>query len=158
MAATSATIAMRAAAVAALGAIGLLAACGGEGDEDGTGSGSPTAASTLEVTLDADGPEGELPLREELVCEEGEGGDACALAADLSPAQLEPVPPDTPCTKIYGGPQVATISGVLRGERVDARLTRAGGCEIERFDHVAPLLAELFGDEALMLRPSSTRG
>ena len=38
------------------------------------------------------------------------------------------------------------LAGTIDGEPVDARLTRANGCEIERFDRFAKLLMQLFPD------------
>jgi len=71
-------------------------------------------------------------------------GRACELVESLSPADLDPVPPDMACTQIYGGPDTLEITGTLEGEPVDAVLTRENGCEIARFDAWAPLLRELF--------------
>jgi Subtilisin inhibitor-like len=49
---------------------------------------------------------------------------------------LAPVSPDTACTEIYGGDQVATLSGA----EVNASFSRANGCEIARWDALAPVL------------------
>ncbi|MDQ3759159.1 MAG: hypothetical protein M3331_04360, partial [Actinomycetota bacterium] len=49
-------------------------------------------------------------------------------------------------TEIFGGPDVATVEGEIDGEDVDVELTRANGCEIERFDAAIPLLQALFQD------------
>jgi hypothetical protein len=38
------------------------------------------------------------------------------------------------CTEIYGGPQVAEVRGTFKGRRIQARFTRANGCEIDRWD------------------------
>lgn len=48
-----------------------------------------------------------------------------------------PVPKNTACTQIYGGPQIATVTGTFRGEPVAAEFSRTNGCEIERWDRVA---------------------
>jgi len=69
---------------------------------------------------------------------------ACELIESLSPADLYPVPPDVACTEIYGGPDTLEVTGTLRGQPVDAVLTRENGCEIARFDAWMPLLRELF--------------
>ena len=64
---------------------------------------------------------------------------ACAaLAAD--PQALEPVPPDAVCTMIFGGPEQATVVGILDGEEVDAAFERSNGCELDRWDRMAVLL------------------
>jgi hypothetical protein len=69
---------------------------------------------------------------------------ACRAVEELPPNPAAPTPPDVACTELYGGPDVARIEGSLEGERMDAELTRANGCEIERFDRWTPLLRELF--------------
>jgi hypothetical protein len=55
---------------------------------------------------------------------------------------FEPVPEDTACTEIFGGPQRAEITGTLGGKRVDATFTRANGCEIERWDALGAVLPD----------------
>jgi hypothetical protein len=113
-----------------------LAGCGGE--DGGSAPAAPVTQLTVRVDADGDGPE---PAREERIsCAEPPEGAACAAAADLRPADLEPVPDDVACTELYGGPQTATIAGTLDRERVDARFSREDGCEIARWDKVAPLL------------------
>jgi len=49
-------------------------------------------------------------------------------------------PPTTACTEIFGGPERARVRGTLRGEPVSAEFSRVNGCEINRWDAVAPLL------------------
>jgi Subtilisin inhibitor-like len=49
---------------------------------------------------------------------------------------LEPVAGDVACTQIYGGDQVATITGV----GVQASFSRTNGCEIARWDALADVL------------------
>ena len=44
---------------------------------------------------------------------------------------------------IYGGPQVALVTGTLRGVKVWARFRRRDGCEIARWNRVAFLLGPL---------------
>jgi hypothetical protein len=84
---------------------------------------------SFETTLTCDPAEGTHPSPEA----------ACsALAADRE--ALEPVPPDVACTLIFGGPERATVVGVLDGADVDAAFERSNGCEIDRWDRVAPLL------------------
>ena len=60
---------------------------------------------------------------------------ACA-ALRAHPQALDPVPPDTACTEIYGGDQVARVTGA----GIQASLNRSNGCEIARWDALAPLL------------------
>jgi hypothetical protein len=94
------------------------------------------------VSLDADGPGGEPAVSETISCEPS---SSCNEAAEqLTPEDFEPVSPQAACTKIYGGPDTATISGTLGGEPVETELNRNGGCEIERFARFEPLLTSLF--------------
>ena len=53
---------------------------------------------------------------------------------------FQPVPPDKACTEIFGGPQVAIVSGRVDGRRVWARLSRVDGCQIARWERVPSLL------------------
>ena len=68
---------------------------------------------------------------------------ACGAAAGISAADLAPTPPGTACTQLFGGPEVATIKGTIRGESVDAQFSRNDGCEIERWAKVEPLLSQV---------------
>jgi Subtilisin inhibitor-like len=60
---------------------------------------------------------------------------ACAALTENEDA-LEPVSGDVACTEIYGGDQVATITG----SGVQASFSRANGCEIDRWDRLRPVL------------------
>jgi hypothetical protein len=53
---------------------------------------------------------------------------------------FRPVPRDRACTQVYGGPQVAIVSGRVDGHAVWARLSRADGCQISRWARVPSLL------------------
>lgn len=53
---------------------------------------------------------------------------------------FRPVLGDRACAELYGGPQVAIVSGSVDGRRVWARLSRTDGCEIERWNRIPPLL------------------
>jgi len=93
-----------------------------------------TEAATMEYTLECDPAGGTHPLAE----------DSCA-ALDAHPEALEPVPPDTACTMIFGGPDKATIVGTYKGEDVNAEFNRGNGCEIERWDALAPMFKIVVG-------------
>ena len=47
--------------------------------------------------------------------------------------------PQRACTMIYGGPAVATVTGTLDDEPVDATFSRQDGCAIARFDAASTL-------------------
>ncbi len=91
------------------------------------------------MTLDTDGPEGsDEPETEEVSCEEV-SDDAVVLGdRGTGVGDFDPTPADQACTELFGGPDTATLEGEISGEDVDAELTRANGCEIERFDSRGP--------------------
>lgn len=97
----------------------------------------------MTVTFWPEGPDGESQ-EATLTCEPTTGTHpepeaACAaLAAD--PTALDPVPADSACTMIFGGPEQATVVGVVNGEQVDAAFERSNGCELDRWDRMAALL------------------
>jgi hypothetical protein len=113
-----------------------LAGCGSE--DDAAAPGKP--ATQLTVRVDPDGDRPEAAREEQISCAQPPEGAACAAAADLRPADFEPVPDDMACTQQFGGPETATVTGTLRGREVDARFSRENGCEIARWDKVSPLL------------------
>jgi hypothetical protein len=65
---------------------------------------------------------------------------ACKHLARAGRGLFAPVEAGAICTEIYGGPQVALITGILDGRRVWTRFQRSGGCEIERWNRLAPWL------------------
>jgi hypothetical protein len=109
----------------------LLADCGGDAGDEAPPSGASTTELTATVWLE--GPDG--PKRERRV--ECPGEDVCG---ELSARSLAPVPRETACTAIYGGPGVARVTGTLRGEPVDARFSLEDGCEIARWERNRELL------------------
>jgi len=121
--------------VPALLACLALAACG-EDDEAPAGR----SLADLTVTVDRDG-EGGRPARTATVRCEGPGDSAaCRALAQLDPKVLEPTPGNVACTQQYGGPQIATVEGTLRGKPVDAKLSRVNGCEIARWQDARAFL------------------
>ncbi|MEU6310264.1 SSI family serine proteinase inhibitor [Streptomyces sp. NPDC047014] len=77
------------------------------------------------------------------------GGDhpeaqgACDRLAELAAAgrnPFAPVPADQICTKQYGGPATARVTGTWKGQKVNATFRRTDGCEIRRWDELEPLL------------------
>ena len=63
-------------------------------------------------------------------------GAACDRLGSLD-APFAPVTPMSACTAIYGGPQVARVTGIYRRRKVWATFRRRDGCEIARWDKVA---------------------
>lgn len=73
--------------------------------------------------------EGQLVRTLQIDCREG-----CRQA--LQGEDLRPVPPGTPCTKIYGGPEEIEIEGSF----VQASFNLRGGCEIRRWESLRDFL------------------
>ena len=122
-------------ALAATGCMGR-----GASDED-EGEGTPTTALEISVT-----PGGEAPTQIWTLRCRGGGGtlpDAAEACEQLSKMDdpFAPVPKNTACTQIYGGPQEADVRGTFRGRPVEAHFDRGNGCEIERWDKVGFLFA-----------------
>jgi hypothetical protein len=116
----------------------LVAGCGDEEEQ------AAAPATQLVVRLDRDGPQGPKAAKELRVsCGEGDASAPCRAAERLKPRDFAPVPRDVACTQIFGGPETARIAGTLGGERVAATFSRSNGCEIHRWDTVAPLLDEV---------------
>ncbi|MET9530197.1 MULTISPECIES: SSI family serine proteinase inhibitor [unclassified Streptomyces] len=63
------------------------------------------------------------------------------LAADKR-SPFAPVPTTMMCTMQYGGPATAHITGVWRGQPVDATFRRTNGCEIARWNALEPVLPD----------------
>ncbi len=102
--------------------------------------GSGTTSLTVTAQASADAPADAWTL----TCEPAGGTHpdpdaACAaLAAAADP--FAPVPPTVACTEIYGGDQTASIQGNYNGQAVSADYSRSNGCEIARWDAIAPVL------------------
>ncbi|MFJ5828213.1 SSI family serine proteinase inhibitor [Streptomyces sp. NPDC093089] len=95
-------------------------------------SGHPTADGTFELTCD-DRAGGSHPAAE----------DACERLEQLAKEGEDPfksVPRDALCTQVYGGPALAHVTGTWQGREVDARFSRANGCEIDRWANLEPVL------------------
>jgi hypothetical protein len=136
--------ALRCTAIALVALAVFAVGCGG--DDDGEDP-APVNEGTTELTIvvDPDGEGGEPPAEALLQCPGAEAPPAaCAAVAELPGDATAPVPPSTPCTEIFGGPDLVTLEGTLEGEQVDTELTRANGCEIERFERFLPVLEALF--------------
>ena len=120
-------------ALVVLVAVVLAAGCGSEG----SAAGPPRY--DLTVTYWPTGRSGQ-PRIATLACDPDGGShpnyaqacDALLQHEDV----LEPVAGNVACTQIYGGDQVATLSG----GGVTASFSRENGCEIARWDKLAPIL------------------
>lgn len=118
----------------------LLVACGGADDAADGGAGATALAIAVWPAGEGEG----AAVTATLTCDPA-GGDlpdpaaACA-ALEAEADALEPVPPDTACTLLYGGPEQARITGTIDGEPVEAVLSRVDGCQIDRWERLRPLL------------------
>ena len=99
----------------------------------------PQPRYDLQITYWPEGKDGESRTAT-LTCDPNGGthpdaAKACA-ALDAHPEALHPVPGDMACTEIYGGDQVALVEG----SGIHAVLSRSNGCEIARWDALAPVV------------------
>lgn len=90
-----------------------------------------------------------------LVCKDGapaaesshpSAAAACKALKD-NPAALTPAPrsTDQACTQQYGGPQQATVTGVVDDSPVDASFARRDGCEISLWNAAKDILGSAGG-------------
>lgn len=141
------------AAFAAALALALVAAGCGSDDSDSGGDAGAATTTELTISLDADGPGDQQPQETKLSCPGGDAA-ACDAIADLPEDPTAEIPVDQACTEIYGGPDILSVRGTLRGEPVASSFSRSNGCEIERFDRFTDVLAALFPE----YRPGSALG
>lgn len=100
---------------------------------------TPSAPTALRIAGFADGRKPETKVVWTLRCDPVGGSlprrsAACRELARRGRQTLLPVPPGTACTEIYGGPQVAIVTGTIDGRPVWARLRRDDGCQIDRWE------------------------
>ena len=133
----------------------LLAGCadGGNAALDVRPATSPPSAgdtaTSLTIVLDEDGDGTGETFALTCAPPAGDHPDPDAACSALNAAggaeAFEPVPKDVACTEIYGGPQTARVTGSVAGSPVDARFSRSNGCDIARWDALAPLLGSVGG-------------
>lgn len=72
---------------------------------------------------------------------------AACTALKNTPAILSPAPPakDQVCTQQYGGPQQATVTGVVDGRNVEASFSLRDGCEIALWNAAKDVLGSAGG-------------
>ena len=107
---------MRPAVLVTIALAAGLSACGSDDDDAGAPAPAPEGA-VLSVVVQPKGPDGPSERRR-VECERLGGGSAACRGLSLE--RLAPVPPETACAEIYGGPAVAgcgawwTASGSTR--------------------------------------------
>lgn len=107
-------------------------------------------AGNAELSIMVKPAPGEADLNYTLVCRDGLPSDeskhpkpdaACAAlknnAALLSPDTMNTA---QACTEQYGGPQQATVTGIVDGTPVDVAFARTNGCEIGAWDAAEDVL------------------
>lgn len=104
----------------------------------------PAEPVTADLTIVVDATGEGAPQTYTFTCSP-DGGDhpdpaaACAALAQAGVEAFAPTPRDVACTEQWGGPQVATVQGTVDGEQISARFDRTNGCEISRWDRLAPV-------------------
>lgn len=138
---------------AAAVAIVVLGGCGSSDEVDVVSEPPPSESdppsSQIVLTVEISQGKGTDATTWELRCEPA-GGDhpqvdpACDTLQRLGAEEaFAPVPADTQCTMIYGGPQVASVTGHWGERHIDARFERTNGCEISRWDALVPVLPKV---------------
>lgn len=139
-----------------------LAACGSDGDPTvaGTDQGSVTSGTDAGPGAPLGGGDGAIgtieieitrpdtdPVTYTIGClgdafpvtPAVDGIDGAAACTQLGQPEVlkrltEGPPADRACTEIYGGPDVATITGELDSQAIDTTVDRANGCGIADWD------------------------
>jgi hypothetical protein len=123
-------------------AVAILAACG---DADGTGD-DPILADLTVTVAHPDHP----TIEYRLVCREGNASTvegtlvavdpdrACEAVqgAETQTLLIEGPRPDQVCPQVYGGPDVATVTGNIGEQPVSTTVDRADGCGINEWDQI----------------------
>lgn len=111
-----------------------------------SGAGRGDAELTITVKTSDSGP----TIQYTLMCRNGVPTDksqhpSAAKACEVlktNPEVLtsQPRAKDVVCTQQYGGPQTATVTGVVEGVPVDISFARRDGCEISRWNAAESIL------------------
>jgi hypothetical protein len=128
-----------------LAVVALASGCGGSSDEESDESRtSQDGGTNLEIRVWPSGEDGPLTLWT-LTCPAGgtlpDAARACERLEELGTRAFAPTPKDVVCAQIYGGPEVAEVTGTFEGRPVNARFTRIDACEMERWKRVEFLFA-----------------
>lgn len=112
-------------------------------DGDLAGDGIRQADNDLQIEVDLG--DGRAPQTWTLTCVGFvEGSHPAAQAACDHLAGMEdpfaPIPEDTICTQVYGGPETAHVVGRWGGEPVDLELSRVDGCRLAQWDSLVPVV------------------
>lgn len=56
---------------------------------------------------------------------------------------FDPVPSNTPCPELYGGPETARVVGTIEAREIISEFSKVNGCEIARWQDLTPVMEEL---------------
>jgi Subtilisin inhibitor-like len=125
---------MRVAAVAlaALAATGCMS-------REGSDKAATETTADLQISVSIRGSEAPTQMWT-LQCPAGGGtlpdaDEACRKLGEIEDP-FAPVPEGTACTQIFGGPEIADVSGTFNGQTIDTQFSRGNGCELERWKRV----------------------
>jgi len=108
------------------------------GDTSNSGSSDSSPTADLQISISIRGSEAPTKLWT-LHCPPGgtlpDAAEACHKLGQIHDP-FAPVPKGTACTQIYGGPEIADVSGTFNGRPVDTQFSRGDGCELERWKKV----------------------
>lgn len=95
------------------------------------------SAQAREATLTCDPPAGT-----EWLSDTTKAGAACTQVRSRANTKrlIDGSPSDRACTEIYGGPQIARVTGTIGGKSVDATISRSDGCGIADWQALGSLL------------------
>lgn len=106
-------------------------------------SGSPADTLTVQVKASKEAP----AKTWRLTCDPpgGDHPEAAGACAALTKVKepFTPVPKDQMCTKIYGGPEIATVKGTWQGKQIDTTFTRDDGCQLHRWSQIGPVFGNV---------------
>ena len=117
--------------------LATLAVTGCGGKDSSSSSARPTADLQIEISIKgSEAPTHVWTLR----CPDGGGtlpdaAEACRKLGEVDDP-FAPPPRGTACTQVYGGREIAHVSGTYNGQPVDTDFSRGDGCEIERWNKV----------------------
>lgn len=110
-----------------------------------SGSAATSSVTALKVTYWPNGANESVRKTSILRCDPVSGTVAqprvaCRKLAAGGQELFAPVPRRAICTEIYGGPDLARITGVVAGQRVWATFNLTNGCHIGRWNRFSPWL------------------
>ncbi len=121
----------------------------GDGETASPSDGAAETELVIDISIGEEAGQGTdtpEPRKWTLTCSPAGGSHPAPEAAcsDLDQAggvdALEEVPADQICTEIYGGPEVAKVTGHVGGTEIDTEFTKSGGCEMERYSTMGSVL------------------